>query len=207
MRPNLSVRQETHERELADQLLLARSRSDPEAFAELYRRHVDRVVGFAAKRVASPGDVADVVAATFVTALESARSYDPRRGEPLPWLLGIAARLIANQQRRRARESFAYARLEARSLLDGDDIERLEARIDAAAGAGAVRDAIARLPAAQREALLLVGDEGLSPAEAAKVLGVPGATFRVRLARARRGIRTALQQPSDYRQTKTEDRT
>jgi RNA polymerase sigma-70 factor, ECF subfamily len=173
-------------------VLLSRSRSEPEAFAEFYRRHVDRVIGFASRRVATPGDVADVVAATFLAALESAGSYDPRRGEPMSWLLGIAARLIANQQRRQAREGFAYARLEGRSLLDSDDFDRLEARIDATAQAAMARSALARLPATQREALLLVSEDGLSPAEAARVLGISGTAFRVRLARARRAVRTAL---------------
>lgn len=170
-------------------MLLARARSDPESFAEFYRRHVGRVVGFAVRRVASPGDVADVVAATFLVALESAGSYDPHRGEPVSWLIGIAARLIANQERRRVRESLAYA--------------RLEARIDAAAQAGAVSAAISGLPAGQREALLLVGEEGLSPAEAAQVLGVSSAAFRVRLARARRGIRLALRWASDLTEEMT----
>jgi hypothetical protein len=56
----------------ADEDLLGRLSSDPAAFEVFYRRHVDRVVGFAA------------------------RSYDPQRGEPGAWLLGITARLIAN---------------------------------------------------------------------------------------------------------------
>jgi RNA polymerase sigma factor (sigma-70 family) len=205
MRPILNVQQQTPERELTDHVLLAHSRSDPEAFAEFYRRHIDRVIGFAVRRVATPGDVADVVAATFLAALESAGSYDPRRGEPMPWLLGIAARLIANQRRRRAREGFAYARLEGRSLLDSDDIERLESRIDAAAQADLARSALAWLPATQREALLLVGEEGLSPAEAARVLGISGTAFRVRLVRARRAIRTALDHTPEDPATITED--
>jgi RNA polymerase sigma factor (sigma-70 family) len=176
-----------------DRALLAAARSDPEAFAELYRRLVDRVISFAARRVSDPGDVADIVAATFLTALESAGGYDPGRGEPIGWLLGIASRLLANQRRRTAREGFARARLDARSLLDSDDIERLEARIDAAAQAASARTAMARLPARQREALLLIGEDGLTPAEAARVLGVSGATFRVRLARARRAVRAAME--------------
>jgi RNA polymerase sigma factor (sigma-70 family) len=176
-----------------DRALLAAARTDPDAFAELYRRLVDRVISFAARRVSDPGDVADIVAATFLTALESAGGYDPRRGEPVGWLLGIAARLVANQRRRSARESFALARLDARSLLDADDIERLEARIDAAAQAGQARRAVAGLPAGQREALLLISEDGLTPAEAAQVLGVSGATFRVRLARARRAVRAAME--------------
>jgi RNA polymerase sigma factor (sigma-70 family) len=175
-----------------DRALLAAARTDPEAYAELYRRLVDRVISFAARRASDPGDVADIVAATFLTALESADGYDPRRGEPVAWLLGIAARLVANQRRRRARETFALARMDGRTLLHADDIERIEARIDAAAQVGQARRAVAGLSAGQREALLLISEDGLTPAEAAQVLGVSGATFRVRLARARRAVRAAL---------------
>ena len=179
-----------------DRALLVAARTDPEAFAEVYRRLVDRVVSFAARRVSDPGDVADIVAATFLTALESLSGYDPGRGEPIAWRLGIASRLLANQRRRSAREGFARARLDARGLLDSDDIGRLEARIDAVAQAASARSALARLPTGQREALLLVSDDGLTPAEAARVLGVPGATFRVRLARARRAVRAAMDAPA-----------
>jgi len=89
----------------------------------------------------------------------------------------------------------ALARLDARSLLDCGDIERLEARIDAAARAASARGGLAGLPARQREALLLTGDDGLAPAQAAQVLGVSAAAFRVRLARARRAVRAAMQHP------------
>jgi DNA-directed RNA polymerase specialized sigma24 family protein len=54
--------------------------------------------------------VADIVAATFLVALEKSDAYDPARGEPEAWLLGIAAHLLANQRRRLAREHLAKAR-------------------------------------------------------------------------------------------------
>ena len=90
-----------------------------------------RVIRFAAGRLREPADVADIAAATFVEALTSARSYDPARGEPVAWLLGIAARLIANGQRRQGREVAAMQRIAGRRLIEADDIERLEEQIDA----------------------------------------------------------------------------
>lgn len=59
-------------------------------------------MSFTAWRVSDPADEADIVAATFVIALESADGYDPGRGEPIAWLLGICSRLLANQRRRAA---------------------------------------------------------------------------------------------------------
>jgi DNA-directed RNA polymerase specialized sigma24 family protein len=118
--------------EPTDKDLLSQLRTDPAAFETFYWRHLDRVIGFTARRVREPADVADVVAATFLTVLTAARSYDPGRGEPTAWLLGITARLIARENRRRYRENAATARIIGHRLIDASDIERLEERIDAA---------------------------------------------------------------------------
>ena len=91
----------------SDRELLSALSTDRGAFEIFYRRHVPRVIRFAARRLREPADVADITAGTFVEALSSARTYDPGRGEPVAWLLGIAATLIANGQRRQAREAAA----------------------------------------------------------------------------------------------------
>ena len=98
---------------------------DRETFAAIYRDNVGRVTGFAARRLFNPGEVADLVAATFLVALERSDSYDPEKGDPSAWLLGIAANLLANQRRRQVREELARARLDARALLSPDDVEAL----------------------------------------------------------------------------------
>jgi RNA polymerase sigma-70 factor (ECF subfamily) len=183
---------ESTDSEPAGEDLLERLSSDPAAFEAFYRRHVDRVIGFTARRVREPADVADLVAATFVTVLTSAKSYDRQRGDPEAWLLGITARLIANARRRGARESAATARIAGRRLIDQSDIERLEERIDAARASQAVLAALGRLRPRAREALLLVGAEGLRPAEAARVLGISPAAFRMRLTSARRALDKAV---------------
>ena len=131
---------------------------DRDSFAALYRDNVSRVTGFAAARVFNPGEVADLVAATFLVALERHDSYDPEKGDPSAWLFGIAANLLANQRRRRVREELARARLDARALLSPDDVEALVARMDASAEATRVRSAMENLAEPYREALLLVGE-------------------------------------------------
>jgi RNA polymerase sigma factor (sigma-70 family) len=168
-----------------DEGLVRRLSADPGAFEAFYRQHVDRVIGFAARRVTEPADVADLVAT-------AARSYDPQRGEPGAWLLGITARLIANARRRKVRESAALARFAGRRLIDQSDIERLEERIDAARCSQSVLAALDRLRPRAREALLLVSEAGLRPAEAARVLGISPAAFRMRLSSARRALDKAV---------------
>ena len=164
-----------------------------ETFASLFRDHVDRVTGFAARRLSSPEEVADVVAATFLTALERLDSFDPAKGEPAAWLLGIAANLLANQRRRAAREQLARARFDARALLSPDDVESLLTRMDASVEAVRLRAAIETLSESHQQVLLLASEPSLSPALAAKALGISPTAFRVRLSRARRALRRAMQ--------------
>jgi RNA polymerase sigma factor (sigma-70 family) len=166
---------------------------DRETFAALYRDNVGRVSGFAARRLFNPGEVADLVAATFLVALERSDSYDPKKGDPSAWLLGIAANLLANQRRRLVREELARARLDARALLSADDVEALVNQMDASARAIRVRSAMDGLAEPYREALLLIGESSLSPTRAAKAVGISQAAFRVRLSRARRALRRALE--------------
>jgi RNA polymerase sigma-70 factor (ECF subfamily) len=66
--------------------------SDPDAFERFYRRHVEAVERFVARRVSDPCLVADLTADVFVAAIDSAGAYRRSRGEPRAWLFGIAAR-------------------------------------------------------------------------------------------------------------------
>lgn len=79
-----------------------------------------------------------------------------------------------------------------RRELSEDALSRLVEQIAAAQDDAVVERALAQLPPEQREALLLVGSDGLSPSEAARVLGISAAAFRVRLFRARRLIASLL---------------
>jgi RNA polymerase sigma-70 factor (ECF subfamily) len=176
----------------SDEELLVRAGSDPEAFAELYHRHFRQIVAFAVRRCARPGEVADLVAAVWLEVIGSADRYDPSRGHALPWMLGIAANLAASEARRRARERQALERLAGRRLLEDDEAQRLEARIDADRIAPRVRDAVSKLPAGERAMVELVVLDGLTPAAAAAALDLDGAAGRMRLARARRKLRASL---------------
>jgi RNA polymerase sigma-70 factor (ECF subfamily) len=178
--------------EPSDAELLARVRSDAAALDLLYRRHVKRVGAYAARRCREPQDAADLVAATFVTVIDSAHTFDPKRGEASSWILGIAANLWANRGRRAFRERELLARSLAEPALDDDEYARIERQIDASRESRRVEAALATLDPRQCEALLLVGQDGLSDNEAAAVAGVAPAAFRMRLTRARRALAHAL---------------
>ncbi|GAA1015095.1 RNA polymerase sigma factor [Acrocarpospora pleiomorpha] len=171
-----------------DRMGLADIARDPEAFEGFYRRHFDAVTRFLARRVEDPHLVADLTANVFLAVLDSAHTYRSDRGSEIAWLFGVTRNTLLAEQRRAARELRATSRIAGRRLLDGDDVARLEERIDAEEPARRALAAIAGLPELDRALLGLVAVDGLTTAEAAVVLGIRQGTARVRLHRARRSI-------------------
>jgi RNA polymerase sigma-70 factor (ECF subfamily) len=180
--------------EPCDRDLVGRLQSDPSAFEELYRRHVRRLTAYVATRCRQPEDAADVVAATFVAALESAQRYDPARGDVLPWLIGIARHFSSDTVRHARREREALAQIAGWRSLSQDETAELEARIDAAREAAELQGVLKRVHVRDREPLVLLGYVGLTPTQAAQALGISSGAFRVRVMRARRALRKARAQ-------------
>jgi RNA polymerase sigma-70 factor, ECF subfamily len=162
-------------------------------FERLFRGHYAAVVAYVRRR--APADaVDDVVAETFLDAWRRLRRVP---AEELPWLLGVARNVLATQQRSGLRR----ARLGLRLTRGGGEPEAEPAgdRFD-----GRLSGALARLAAKDREALLLIAWDGLSPAEAANALGEEPGTFRVRLHRARGRLRRLLEEDSGPAQPASE---
>lgn len=167
-----------------------------EAVAALYERHVDAVFRFAVRRCPEPADVADVVAAAFVEVFRAAASYDGRP-DARPWLLGIASRCLHDQLRAGYRRAQLVEKLAFEPAFSGDEYERVEAMIDAARAAPELERALENdLTAAERQLFLLVADDGLSVADAARSLGLSAVAGRMRLARARRKLRAVVDKPA-----------
>jgi RNA polymerase sigma factor (sigma-70 family) len=166
-------------------------RADPRVLERFYLAFYDEVVRYFARRLSDPQDVADLVADTFIAAVDAADSYNHRRGPALPWLIGIAHNKLRRWYRQRNTDRGLARRIVGRRLLDSDDIDELENRIDAAARAPL--DVLNRLSPEQRELLDLVAIQGFTPAEIAAVLGVPSGVARIRLHRARKALRRELE--------------
>lgn len=107
-------------------------------------RHVDAIYRFALRRYHSPEDVADLVASVFVEMFAAAGRYDQRRGGARPWLLGIAVRCLADQQRVGYRQAELERRLGWRPEFEPDEFEMVAEEIDAARAAPVVRDALSQ---------------------------------------------------------------
>jgi RNA polymerase sigma-70 factor (ECF subfamily) len=155
----------------------ARSRFDV-----LYRSHAGAVRTYVRRRSEAEG-ADDLVADVFLVVW---RRLDDVPEDPLPWLLGVARRVLANRRRRASREAALFDRLafEPASAASAEFVGRESAR--------AVVRALGALRESDREALLLVAWEGLSPGQAATVMGVRPNTFAARLSRARRRFAHAL---------------
>lgn len=85
-----------------DAELIRAARTDPAAFAELYRRHAGTIDRYLRSR-ADSGAASELVAETFAQAALSLRRFrDERQGSALPWLYGIAANLVRTYHERNA---------------------------------------------------------------------------------------------------------
>ena len=182
-----------------DAELILRSRDRGELFEAIFDRHVGAVHRYLRLRV---GDALaeELAAETFARAFGARRRFDARRVSALPWLYGIASNLIRMHWRSEERRLRAYGLAAERDLLLCSSAE-VDARLDAAALAPALREALAELPVGQREVLLLHAWAGLSHSEIAEALAISDGTVRKRLHRARRAVAERLQrsgkEPSD----------
>lgn len=166
-----------------------------EQLRRLYTLHGRVVLAYALRRTSSAEDAADAVAETFLVAwrrLDSVPSDDA-----LPWLYGVARRVLANQRRATHRRVRLAERLR----------QELPAAIQAIdpplTSKGPVMAALRRLSADDQEILLLAAWEQLEPNEIAEVLGISRIAARSRLHRARRRLADRTAEDADYSPTTT----
>lgn len=167
---------------------------DPQGrFEQLYRAHGDRVHAYALRR-STPATADDVTAEVFLIAW---RRLDRVPDEPLPWLLAVARRVLANRRRGESRATALRERLAWSHRPSEPAVEAIDERITRALAVLGERD---------RELLLLMAWEGLDQTEVAKVLGVRRGTVAVRLHRARQRFAEALAAQHDDLSTPMEVR-
>jgi RNA polymerase sigma-70 factor, ECF subfamily len=160
-------------------LIRAHLAGDSEAFAELVRRHRERLWAVALRTIGDREDAADALQDALVSAFRNAAGY---RGEAAvtTWLHRIVVNACLDRLRRRqARPSVPYGTTEYATPYD--DHSRTETRLDVLAGLNS-------LPDAQRAAIVLVDIQDMSVAEAAEVLGVAEGTVKSRCSRGRTAL-------------------
>jgi RNA polymerase sigma-70 factor (ECF subfamily) len=152
--------------------------ASPEArFNALFARHYPAVFGYAARRVGRD-EAGDAAAEVFTVAWRRLARV-PGEPETLPWLYGVARRVVANQERS-ARRRHRLATKAAAGIApahEGPGTAALD-----------VEAALGRLGPADQEVLRLAAWEELQPAEMAVALGCSANAAAVRLHRARQRL-------------------
>ena len=146
-------------------------------FREVFS-HLGAVTAYARRRGSRDPDGIAAEAMTIAWR----RLADVPADDPLPWLYATARNLVLEESRRSA--PAAAAGDDAEQSFDPQPFE-LDPALD---------QALRSLSRFDREALLLVAWEDLTPKQAAKALGINGTAFRVRLLRARRRLQASLEQ-------------
>jgi RNA polymerase sigma factor (sigma-70 family) len=158
----------------------------------LYERHRPRVFAYVLRRAPDPATAEDVVADVFLVAWR--RLEDLPAACELPWLLGVARRLLANSHRSNRRRQRLLEQIRNVTSIDskessGDDPDHVlwEDR-------EALSQALTRLSPVDAEILRLTAWEGLSHTEIAHIYDCTANVVAVRAHRARKRLVTALSQ-------------
>jgi RNA polymerase sigma-70 factor (ECF subfamily) len=150
-------------------------------FDAVFREHHPAIQAFARRRV-PPEVVDDIVSETFLIVW---RRFDDVPEAPFPWLLAVARNVVGTEWRGVARRERLWRKAQS-GHIENDQSGEPESED------GRVLAALAVLRERDREALTLVAWDGLTPAQAAAVVGEPPGRFRQRLHRARQRLRAEL---------------
>jgi RNA polymerase sigma-70 factor, ECF subfamily len=169
------------------ELLHAHVAGDPDAFAELFHRHRDRLWAVALRTLADREEAADALQDALLSAHRAAPRF---RGDSAvtTWLHRIVVNACLDRIRRRQAHPTVPL---PDSSRHPDDRDRRTGFAEPAAPAPdhdtalIVRQALASLPPEQRAALVLVDVQGYPVAEVAAILGVAEGTVKSRCARGR----------------------
>jgi RNA polymerase sigma factor (sigma-70 family) len=174
------------------QLVELVAQKDAGALEALYERY-GRPAYSLARRILTDDTLAqDVVQEVFLSLWRDARRFDAGRGTVATYLLSMTHHRAVDVVRRE--ENLRRWRTSDEGLeLEPDPKARVEDEVEASERRTEVRAALAELPAAQREALLLAYFGGYTQREVAALVGVPLGTVKTRMAAGMRKMREALQ--------------
>jgi RNA polymerase sigma-70 factor, ECF subfamily len=161
----------------------------------MFREHAPRILDYARHRGATLDEAEDVVSEVFIVLT---RRLDDAPAEVLPWLYGVARKVLGNQVRGNRR------RLALRQRIEEQVTQERPAVSDAPSTSARdvlIRRALSKLSPKDREVLLLVAWDGLSYEEAAKSLGCTCMAFAQMLLRARRRLLALIEDIRTYENT------
>jgi RNA polymerase sigma factor (sigma-70 family) len=166
-----------------DAQLIAEARRSPDAFGEVYRRHVRAIHRWFGARTPD-GIASELTAETFAQAALSLKRFrDEADGSAGPWLFGIARNLQRRHEERRRVDTKARRRLGMPIRSYELDVDEVSARVEARELAPALAAALGALPPPQRRAVELRVVEELEYADVAALLGCSEGAARLRVMR------------------------
>lgn len=168
--------------------------ADEHAFRRYYDRAMPRVFAYLVSRSGGDRDLAEeLTQQTFVTAIAQRHAFDGR-SDSVTWLCGIARHKLADHFRRLERDERRRVQLEVREISVGGDAEAWGSADDRTA----IATALARLPVAQRAALLFIDLDDRPVREVARLLGRSEGATQSLVTRARANFRQAYERgPAD----------
>jgi len=186
--PGPVIRSEPEEAEAETSLLARVAAGEPQAFRGLVDRHLPTVLAIARRMLKDDAEAEDVAQETMLRLWRNAAGLELGPNGVRPWLRRVASNLCIDRVRSRRNTQVVHEVPEesappaqVRYLSERE----LGARVDAALQA---------LPERQRLAITLFHYEGMSQIEVGNVLGISDEAVESLLARARRALKSALQE-------------
>lgn len=152
---------------------------DRSKLEDLYAAHAATVQAYARRRT-DHAAADDIVSEVFIAAW---RHLDEIPEDPVAWLLGAARKTLANQRRGAERQVALFQRMADHHPASTEDRQPMD---------GAILRALSRLRPSDRELLLLITWDEVSPGQAAEILDVRASTLSMRLRRARKRLADEL---------------
>ncbi len=160
----------------------AAQNGDADAYRRLLEALQPLLFRFVRRRVGSDAAAEDVCQEILLTVHRVRHTYDPERPFE-PWLYSIARSRVVDHLRRERRIGAVEVFMD---ILPEVSIDAAQTTPESAL------ELLDRLPAAQREAFLMLKVEGLSTEEAAARAGVSVSALKVRAHRAYKAIKQML---------------
>ncbi len=172
------------------------SQSLPEDFEAWFRDHQSAVYRYVRFRVATREAAEDVTSEVFMKALRSLRRYDPSRAAPRTWLLRIARNAVTDHLRSLKRRGSLHVSLDRVPDLVSD-IPSQEERVVREERIQRLLNGSQTLRKADQEILSLRYGSGLDNREIAEHLGISNNAVAVRLHRALKRLKAAVEHYDD----------
>ena len=158
--------------------------NDDTGFAEVYDAHIEKIYAFVYYRVSHREIAEDLTSATFLKALDKYATF--KGGNVRAWLYRIARNTITDHYRTH------HPPVDLETAQDVPSTSNPAQDAETRMQLGRVREELDKLPAEQRDIVLLRVWDGLTHAEIAEILGKSEASVKMQFSRSLRQLQSKL---------------